>query len=352
MKNWQSVLMSPQATIRDALKVINAARSQFAMVVDASRCLLGTVSDGDIRRALLAGDSLEDPVTSCMCGDPQVAIETDSPDEVLALMRRVGLHQIPIIDLDRRVAGLRTVDDFLLVASRSTPVVIMAGGLGRRLNELTRDKPKPMLPVGGRPVLETIISRFVGQGFTRIWLAVNYRSDLIESYFRDGHPFGAEISYLREGKRLGTAGALSLLPSGINEPVIVSNADLVANMDYADLLDTHNSREAVATMAVREHECPIPFGVVLEKEGRVQRIEEKPVHRVTVNAGVYVLAPEAFRRVPAEVYFDMPQLFDALIAGNKGVWCHRVDGYWLDIGHRSEYELASAAFADMDKTAR
>lgn len=346
MNNWQGVLIGPMATIRDALTVINTARSQFAMVVDGSRRLLGTVSDGDIRRALLAGASISESIQTAVCVDPQVVQDTDSPDAVLVLMRRRGFRQIPIVNSERCVVGLRTVDDFLLVIPRNNPVVIMAGGLGSRLRELTRDKPKPMLPVGGKPVLEIIVNRLVSQGFSRIWLAVNYGREIIESHFRDGHDFGAEIHYLREEKRLGTAGALSLLPDGLNEPIIVSNADLIANMDYVTLLDTHVSQSADATMAVREHEYPIPFGVVFEREGQVLRIEEKPVHRVVVNAGVYVLSPSAIQRVPANTYFDMPQLFRELTADGCRVFCHRTNGYWLDIGHRSEYERANAAFLD------
>jgi len=346
MTDWKSVLVSPRATIRDALKVINAARSQFAMVVDADGRLLGTLSDGDVRRGLLDNASLEDVVEKCMCRDPKVAKSGQSPEDILILMRRSGLHQIPIVDGDHRVIGLKTVDDFLCLANRDNPVVIMAGGLGSRLSELTRERPKPMLPVGGRPVLETIVSRFVTQGFSRIWLAVNYRAEVIEAHFGDGRAFGADIRYLKEDKRLGTAGALSLLPPEIDQPVIVSNADLVANLDYPELVDAHTSSAAVATMAVREHEYPIPFGVVMESGGWIERIDEKPVHRVVVNAGVYVLSPEAIRRVPYDTYFDMPQLFENLISDGCSVFCHRLNGYWLDIGHRTDYERANADFSE------
>jgi dTDP-glucose pyrophosphorylase len=346
MTDWKSVLVSPHSTIRDALKVINIARSQFAMVVDADLKLLGTLSDGDVRRGLLDNVSLADVVEKCMCRDPKVAKSQQSAEEILVLMRRSGLHQIPIVDVDHRVIGLKTIDDFLCLANRENPVVIMAGGLGSRLHELTRDQPKPMLPVGGRPLLEMIVNRFVTQGLSNIWLAINYRSEVIEEYFGDGRAFGADIRYLREDKRLGTAGALSLLPSEIAQPVIVSNADLVASLNYTELLDAHLSAGALATMAVREHEYPIPFGVVMESGGRIERIEEKPVHRVLVNAGVYVLSPEAIRRVPRNLYFDMPQLFENLIDDRKPVFCHRLNGYWLDIGHRTDYEKANTDFSE------
>ena len=346
MKKWQSVVIAPTATIRDALTVINTARSQFAMVVDDRNRLLGTLSDGDIRRALLAGAVLESQVEPWMCRTPYVASDGASVEDILLMMRGQGLHQVPIVDMQRCVIGLKTVDDFLQVAKRDTPVVIMAGGLGTRLNELTREKPKPMLPVGGRPVLEMILNRFVLQGFTDIWLAVNYRSEVIESYFGDGSKYGAQVRYLKENKRLGTAGALSLLPPDIVEPVVVSNADVITSVDYAALVDTHKANGAVATMAVREQEFAIPFGVIVESEGRMMRIEEKPVHRLVVNAGIYVLSAHAVRSVPADTYFDMPQLFDALVARKQAVFCERVNGYWLDIGQRADYEEANAVLAD------
>jgi dTDP-glucose pyrophosphorylase len=346
MIDWKSVLISPHSTLRDALKVINSSRSQFAMVVDDDGRLLGTLSDGDIRRGLLDNASLADAVDKFMCHEPKVAKNGQLADEILALIKHSGLHQIPIVDANLRVIGLKTLDDFLTPAKRENPVVIMAGGLGTRLHELTREKPKPMLSVGGRPILEMIINRFVTQGFLKIWLAVNYRAEIIERYFGNGQAFGAEIQYLRESKRLGTAGALSLLPQEIKQPVIVSNADLVSFLDYPDLLNAHVAAGASATMAVREYEHQIPYGVVREMAGIIKQIEEKPVQRVLVNAGLYVLSPEVIRHVPRNIYFDMTQLFDKLIQNPKPVICYRLNGYWIDIGHLKDYEKVKADFSE------
>lgn len=349
MNIWQKVLIKPDTRIREALSIINEARSQFVMVIDLDRVLRGTVSDGDIRRALLAGASLDTRVCEIMCKNPTVASESESDENVLALMRRGALHQIPIVDHARRVTGLRTVDDFLKIEPHDNPVVIMAGGLGRRLNELTRERPKPMLPVGGKPLLETIVSRFVDQGFTKIWIAVNYKSEFIENHFGDGRNFGACIRYLKESKRLGTAGALSLLPRELSGPVLVSNADLVIDINYRRLLETHLSLRSLATMAVREHEYQIPFGVVVANAGRIQRIEEKPVHRVMVNTGVYILSREAIARIPLDTFFDMPQLFEDLIASDCVVGYHQITGYWLDIGRLTDYELANTVFGMLNQ---
>jgi len=346
MTKWQSVVIQKTATIRAALAAINDARSAFAMVVGERNRLLGTLSDGDIRRALLAGATLESPVEPWMHREPVVASDTASVDDILRMMRGRGLHQVPIVDVENCVIGLKTIDDFLQVPKRDTPVVIMAGGLGTRLNELTRDNPKPMLPIGGQPMLEMILNRFVLQGFSDIWIAVNYRADVIESYFGDGTKYGAKIRYLKEQKRLGTAGAISLLPREIDTPVVVSNADVITSVDYAALVDTHKANGAAATMAVREQEFAIPFGVIVEAEGRLMRIEEKPVHRLVVNAGIYVLSPDAVRTVPADTYFDMPQLFEALIMQGKPVFCERLHGYWLDVGQRADYDAANAALSN------
>ncbi|SBW09710.1 Nucleoside-diphosphate-sugar pyrophosphorylase [uncultured Alphaproteobacteria bacterium] len=338
------MLVPPEATIRQALAAINAARSQLALVVDAERRLLGTLSDGDIRRALLGDATLDDAVAPWMNSRPKVAHDGNRPEDILAMMRVHGMHRLPILDASSRVVGLSSVDDFLQSPERQSPVVIMAGGLGSRLNELTRDRPKPMLPVGGRPILETIIDRFVAQGFRDIWLAVNYRAEVIVNHFGDGVAFGARIRYLREEKRLGTAGALSLLPRDLAHPVVVSNADLLTSLDCGALVDAHCAARAEATMAVREQEHAIPFGVVTESEGRVLRIEEKPSQQILVNAGVYVLEPSAIRLVPDDTYYDMPQLLDELIRRERTVFCHRIDGYWLDIGRRADYERAQNEF--------
>ena len=349
MNNWEKALIGPDASIREALSIINAARSQFVMVVDPKRVLLGTLSDGDIRRSLLAGATLETPINRWICSEPTVANESQTDEEVLALMRSIGVHQIPIIDELQRVVNLKTVDEFLYIKSRENPVVIMAGGLGSRLNELTLDRPKPMLPLGGKPILEMIINRFVSQGFTQLWIAVNFKSDGIENYFGDGQNFGVSIKYLREGKRLGTAGALSLLPKNIAGPILVTNADIVANIDYGCLIETHLSSSVIATMAVREHEYQIPFGVVVASEGKIQQIDEKPTHRVMVNAGVYALSIDALALVPRDTFFDMPQLFNELISSGGTLGCHLIRGYWLDIGQRKEYDLANAVFDALHK---
>lgn len=349
MKNWKAILMSPYASLRDAMTKIDAEAIKVALVVDAEQRLLGTITDGDIRRGLLAGMELTDPVERCMYRTPTTARVGESRSAILSKMRKLVLQQIPIIDQGGRVVDLKLIDDYLLARERENWVVIMAGGLGTRLKELTRNVPKPMLPVGNRPLLETVVCSLVEQGLRRIWMAVNYHASKIEEHFEDGQRFGAKISYLREEKRLGTAGALSLLPHIPEQPVLVTNGDLLANIDYAEIIDAHLKRLATATMAVREYEYQIPYGVVHTSEDNIAALEEKPVHQVMVNAGVYVLSPEALALVPKETFFDMPELFETVIIRGFNVCSHRLKGYWLDIGRHEDFLRANDDYTSVFK---
>jgi dTDP-glucose pyrophosphorylase len=347
VKTWEKALVGPTTTLRDALRTIDAAGCQIALVVDEQRRLLGTLSDGDIRRGLLRGLDLTDTVTSAMHAQPTHAGVDEDRRAILSRMRRLGIHQIPVLDTAGIVRGLEVLDDFLAPAERENFVVIMAGGLGRRLQELTRDTPKPMLRVGSRPLLETIVRGYADQGFRRFYFAVNYRAEQIEQHFGDGTSLGVSIQYLRENQRLGTAGALSLLPARPGHSLLVTNADLLTKEDYGHLIDRHTQSGADATMAVRDYEMQVPFGVVRERDGVIESIEEKPIQRFTVSAGMYVLAPHVLDLVPKNAYFDMPALFDEMLKHGLRTRCQTIDGYWLDIGRLSDYERANVDFPDV-----
>jgi dTDP-glucose pyrophosphorylase len=347
MKNWQKTLISPSLTLREALQTINDVGCQMALVVDGERRLLGTLSDGDARRALLRGVTLDTPVSEAMHTTPTVVQNHDDRKTRLGLIKRRGLHQLPIVDSHGYVVGLEVVDDYLHVPAREESVVIMAGGLGSRLKELTRETPKPMLNVGSRPILETIVRSFAEQGFRRIYLAVNYKAEQIEAHFGDGSDFGIEVHYLREQQRMGTAGALSLLPAEVERPLVVTNADLLTKVDYGAMIDDHLATGADATMGVRKYEMQVPFGVVEEKDGRIFSIFEKPVHQFMVSAGMYVLSPSVLKLVPRDKFFDMPTLFEAITDQGLYARCHHVDGYWLDIGQPSDFERANHDFHEV-----
>ncbi|GAB3414977.1 nucleotidyltransferase family protein [Massilia agilis] len=347
MKNWEKALVGPDATLHDALRVIEQVGCQMALVVDRDRFLLGTLSDGDVRRGLLKGLKLEDKVVAAMHVNPTTVRDSEDRLEALSRMRQLGVHQIPLVDADGRVAGLTTVADYLTAPKRENWVVIMAGGLGSRLAELTRDTPKPMLKVGSRPLLETIVRHYADQGFHKFYFAVNFKAEQIIAHFGDGSEFGVEIDYLHEKQRLGTAGALSLLPERPSAPILVTNADLLTKENYGHMLDRHVERGADATMAVRNFEMRVPFGVVRSNDGLVDAIEEKPVQHFLVSAGTYVLSPRVLEMVPSDQFFDMPTLFDLLIRERFAIHSHPVNGYWLDIGHLPDYERANVDFFEV-----
>lgn len=345
MKHWQDALVVPDDTLHRALTVIDQAGCKIALVVDGDRRLLGTLSDGDVRRALLRGVALTDQVRAAMHANPTSARQDDDPMDVLARMRHLGIHQIPLVDATGVVVGLTLVDDYLKVPPRENWVVIMAGGLGSRLAELTRDTPKPMLKVGSRPLLETIVRNYADQGFRRFYFAVNFKAEQILAHFGDGSALGVEIRYLHEKQRLGTAGALSLLPERPTLPVLVTNADLLTKENYGHMLDQHAASQADATMALRNFEMRVPFGVVRATDGVIEAIEEKPMHRFVISAGTCVLSPCVLDLVPSGQFYDMPTLFEALIKAGYKARGHSVDGYWLDIGQVHDYERANVEFS-------
>ena len=345
MNSWQKTLVSKQTTVREAMRKIDNVGVQIALVVDDAGRLVGTLSDGDVRRALLGGISLDDGVDKAMCTTPTVSRVDQDAKASLETMKRLGLHQMPVVDADGVVAGLRVLADYLAPPERDNWVVIMAGGLGTRLQELTRDRPKPMLPVGSRPLLETIVRNFAAQGFKRFYFAVNYKAEQIVEHFGDGSAMGIEVRYLHERQRLGTAGALSLLPEWPEQPIVVTNADLLAKENFGDLVDAHVAAKATATMAVRHYEMQVPFGVVrADEHGRIHAIEEKPVEQFLVNAGIYVLSPEVRAMVPHDTFFDMPTLFETAVREGARTHCHHMSGYWLDIGRLPDYERANQEF--------
>jgi dTDP-glucose pyrophosphorylase len=347
MKNWEEALIGPDATLIQALAAIDRSRCQVALVVDAQRRLLGTLTDGDVRRCLLRGLTVSDQASEGMYRNPTTARVGEDRQSMLATMRGLSLHQIPILDASGSVVGLETVDDLLVAPIRKNWIVLMAGGLGARLGKLTRDTPKPMLKVGSRPLLETIVRGFADQGFRHFYFAVNYKAEQIESHFGDGAALGVEISYLRERERLGTAGALSLLPGRPELPLLATNADLLVKEDYGSMIERHVEWKADATMAVRPYEMQVPFGVVRERDGQIETIEEKPIQRFVVSAGMYVLSPTVLDLVPRGTYYDMPSLFDAAVREGLRTRCHHVDGYWLDVGRVTDYQRANIDFDEV-----
>ncbi len=340
MSSWRDALIGPGDTVRETIRRIDGSSTQIALVVDPADHLLGTITDGDIRRGLLKGISLEDPASTIMNASPTCAHPDDGREAILARMKAKLLHQIPIVDAERRVVGLQVLDE-LLAAKRDNWVVLMAGGRGTRLRPLTDDTPKPMLHVGAKPILETILEGFVEQGFNKFFLAVNYRAEMVRAHFGNGSRWGVEIDYLSEASPLGTAGALSLLPTRPSAPLLVMNADLLTRVGFGHMLDFHRVHASAATMGVREYDFQVPFGVVKIRDQSIISIEEKPTHRFFVNAGIYVLSPETLELVPRGRHFDMPALFESLIAAGRETAVFPIREYWIDIGRMDDFEKAA-----------
>ena len=340
MANWKDVVVSPDTTLGDAIAKVDAAGLQVALVLAPDKSLLGILTDGNIRRAILAGKGLQAPVSSVMNVQPTTVMASMPRGEMLALMRRKALHHLPVVDGAGRIAGLVTLDELIGASHRPNWVVLMAGGLGTRLQPLTDDCPKPLLEVGGKPILETILESFVEQGFKKIFLSVNYRADMIRNHFGAGDRWGVQVEYLNEGSRLGTAGGLSLLPERPTASVVVMNGDLLTRPNFENILQFHVAQGAIATMVVREYDFQVPYGVVRLNGTQIEGIEEKPVQKFFVNAGIYVLSPQALDHLPTETCFDMPILFEHLIASGKTVSAYPLREYWLDVGRLDDFERA------------
>ena len=344
MKNWEDCLVLKKIAIREALELLDRLATQILLVVDDQRHLLGTLTDGDTRRALLSGKSLTDSIEDIIYKSPLYVFEGHDSKDVLELMREKKIHQVPVLNTDGSVIGLKVIDDFLQKPERSENVFIMAGGLGSRLGELTKSTPKPMLNVGGKPILERILDNFSEQGFKKFYISINYLGQQIKDYFGDGQRCNVEICYIQEEKRLGTAGSLSLLPERQDHPLIVINSDLLVKHDFISMVDHHLQSGADATVGVREFQMQVPFGVVYINLENLIEIEEKPTHKFLINGGVYVLSQQAIDFIPQNKYHDMPMLLKELLRQNMAVKIQELENYWMDIGHPHEYEAANNTF--------
>jgi dTDP-glucose pyrophosphorylase len=345
MNNFLKILIFPSASIRKALEIIDSGSMKVALISDETQKLLGTITDGDVRRAILNGMGLDDSIESIYHRTPITCGINEPKEKILQLAVAHKLYQIPIIDAEGRIAGIAEVDELLKPVRHKNKVVLMVGGLGARLSPLTDNMPKPMLHVGNKPILETIIENFAKYGYTEIILSVSYKSHMIEEYFGNGAAFGVNIEYVHETKRMGTAGALSLMRDGLTEPFFVMNGDLLTNVNFEHMHDYHLSHDAVATMAVREYDFQVPYGVVNVQDGKIWSIEEKPTHKFFVSAGIYMLSPKTLTHIPNDNFFDMPTLFEKLIVEKSNTISFPIREYWLDIGRISDYERANNEYS-------
>lgn len=344
----ETLWIAPEATIHEAMRRINASALGIVLVLDAGCRLLDTLTDGDLRRAILDGSPLDAPVRGAIelkgaaHPHPCVAPVGSDPALLLALMRAQVIRQIPLIDAERRVTSLVTMDD-LLPEAAPLQAVVMAGGFGSRLMPLTDELPKPMLHVGDKPILEHIVGRLQQAGIRRVSFTTHYRPEAIEAHFGGGENFGLEIAYVNEDQPLGTAGALSML-APCEEPMLVMNGDILTRVDFRAMLAFHREHGADLTVGVRQYDMSVPYGVVRCDGASVRAIEEKPVVNFLVNAGIYLIEPAAHRRIPAGQRFDMTDLIAKLTAEGRSVAAFPIVEYWLDIGRHGDYSQAQQDF--------
>lgn len=341
MHNWKNTILKKEDVMEVAIKILSQESLRIVMVVDENERLIGTITDGDIRRGLIRKLPLNTVLTEFMHKKPTVASIKDSKSSVLAKMKRLDLLQIPIVDNDKRVVGLKTLQNLLEKNRFNNPIFLMAGGFGKRLAPLTDITPKPLLRVGDRPLLEKIIEQFSDAGFHNFYISVHYKADMVQEYFGDGSNFGVAIKYIHEDEPLGTAGSLGLLPNDVpNLPILMMNGDLLTKIDFEELLNFHLQEGGDVTMCVREYDFQVPYGVVKTNGKHVTAIEEKPMHSFFVNAGIYVLNPSLLDMIDGKSYLDMPELLERKIGKLGKVSMFPVHEYWLDIGQIEQFNQA------------
>jgi len=332
-ESWEKALLPIDATLQHTISNLNETSFQIAIIVKSDRVLAGTLTDGDVRRGLLQGMGMDSAIEPIVNREPLVAPPELARDSVLQIMKANRVHQLPIVDKGRHVVGLHLLDELMEPRQLPNIMVIMAGGLGTRLRPHTENCPKPMLAVDGKPMLRHIIERAKAEGFKHFILAVYYLGNMIEEYCGDGRRWNVQIDYLREESPLGTAGAISLLNPRPEQPFIVSNADVLTDIRYGDILDYHYRHGASATMAVRTHKWQHPFGVVHTKGVKMMSFEEKPIFRNHINAGVYVLNPDVLDTLKTGEHCDMPTLFNRLQSNDAQTIVYPMHEPWLDVGH-------------------
>ncbi|MGI8401534.1 MAG: nucleotidyltransferase family protein [Gemmatimonadaceae bacterium] len=335
------LLVLVDATLLEALQVLEAGAQSIAFVCDADQKVIGSLTDGDARRAILAGASLD---SRCLAESMQrnfafARRETDRA-AVLDLMRARDIGQLPLLDDNGRLCGLHTVGQMISPGERANWAVLLAGGRGTRLAPMTETIPKPMLPVAGRPILERLILHLMSQGIRNFYVSISYLGHVVEEHFGDGSSLGCRIEYLRESVPLGTGGCLALIPEPLDDPLIVVNGDLVTQCDVGQLLDFHADGGFAATLGVRPHAVEVPYGVVHACDGRLVGLAEKPSYQILINAGVYVISPDTIKLVPRNEEHPITDLFESCLQHGFPVGVFTLEQEWVDVGRHEDLRRA------------
>ena len=341
MSDWNAIAVLPEIPLEQAIAVLDEGGLRIVLVVDEHGVLLGTLTDGDIRRALIKHQPMNTFVENVMCTTPKVGQLSWTKKQIRAAMEASRLLQLPIVDEQRHVVRIEILHDLLDKKTVDNPVFLMAGGFGKRLYPLTKDCPKPLLKIGGKPILELILESLVDAGFHDFYISTHYLPKMIRDHFGDGSRWGISIRYIHEENPLGTAGALGLLPQQeIRLPFLMMNGDLLTKVDYLSLLDSHIHSGSIATMGVREYEYQVPYGVVQSKNNVITGIDEKPTQRFFINAGIYLLSPELLAKIEPGVAIDMPTLLQNEMEKGGLVTMFPIHEYWIDIGQIDDFNRA------------
>lgn len=331
-------LLTPESTLLEAIKALDDAGIGFLAFIDDKKSLVGILTDGDLRRGIL---NQKTELLDIINTTPMTLLHDTAQVEIIAKLKSLHRRHMPLVDENNIFQRVFSLDDIEFI-SKDNVVVIMAGGLGTRLGDLTKDTPKPMLQVGDRPMLRHLVEQFRDQGFRQFIFCLNYKKEIIKDYFEDGTALGVKINYVVEEKRMGTAGALGLIKDALQQPFFVINADVLTNVDFNSLLDFHHKAENVATMCVRQFEQQVPYGVIeTDEHNRITSLKEKPSFSFNVNAGVYTLAPQVLDYIPDDQFFDMPTLFEKLMVHQQRCSVFSLHDYWLDIGQKDDFNKAN-----------
>ena len=336
-KNLEKLLVYKGYTIRQVLEVLDAGAKGIVLFVDQDRKLIGTITDGDIRRAILKGIALDQDIEGVAHRRPIAASTTMTREELKDLFIKEAIRDLPIVDKDNVIIDLLSINDILLPQGKDNIVIIMAGGLGTRLMDLTKEIPKPMLKVGQDPMLQHIINHFKQYGYNKILISVNYKSEIIENYFQDGYAYGVKIEYLKEYKRLGTAGGIKIAKGYLDKPFFVINADIFTNVNIENMMNFHLENKFDFTVGTRKYTMQVPYGVIETEGNRIQNLVEKPTLEHLINAGIYCINPGVVDLIPDNEYFEITDLINLCIKNNRKVGSCEINGYWMDIGKIEDY---------------
>lgn len=340
----ESLLVHQDASILKTIEILDKSGYGIVLITDENSRLIGLITDGDVRRGLLRGISLNDSVQKIMTTNFTFVTTGYSQTLINNLFQTKPIKHIPVLNKHMNPVDIILKDDVHDKPCHNNYTIIMAGGLGTRLRPLTNEIPKPMLKVGTKPILETIIDQLKSYGFINIILSVNYKAEMIEHYFQDGSNFGVNISYLHEDKPLGTGGAIKLAQDKLRESFFVINGDLLTKLHFDSFLDHHLSHGNLLTIATRKQELQIPYGVVDLENDQVVKLVEKPVHQYFINGGMYCVEPQVLRHIPDDTFFNMTDLASCLLRNHNRIGSFPIHEYWMDIGQMNDYYQANSDY--------